>query len=375
MASGRAKKRAIVHAGLPKTATTTIQNACFEARMKLHKGAGILYPGNHPDKQQALRTIFVDDPRKHPSNMLAERTDLAELRREGEQILGEFKSEIEQSDAESVLFSNEGLSNHQPGELVKLKDWLSQFFDDIEVLFVVREPVAYTTSAVQQLLKQGHILEAKYSKPPRPLYQSRIGRVMKVFGAGAVQVLTFEEMCGHADGVIGSFLDYLGVANQEVRKAVHEAARRDNSSLSNEAALILSSLNAHRPLFVDGRTMRNRSLYKEVSALRNIKGDKFRLPKEVAERIFEMTRPDVAWLRENFGIEAYDNIDFSKYTNEPSLKPEVAQSLALTISDLINKQRTTFDPDRGAAKVVSGKLRKIDHWLSGNLPGLRRWYR
>jgi len=375
MAKGRAKKRAIVHAGLPKTATTTIQNACFEARLKLNKGAGILYPGVRPDKQLALRTIFVDDPRKHPHNKLAGRTDLSELRREGEQILGEFKSEIERSEAETVLFSNEGLSNHQSGELVKFKDWLSQFVDDIEVLFVIREPVAHTTSAMQQVLKQGLILEDMYANPPTPLFKTRIGRAMEVFGAGAVKVLSFEKMCGHADGIIGSFLDYLGVTDEDVRRSIHEAARNDNSSLSNEAAQILSSLNAQRPLFVDGKKMRNRSLHKEVRALRNINGDKFRLPKEVAERIFEMTRPDVAWLSENFGIEAYDNIDFSKYTDAPSLKPEVAQSLALTISDLINKQRTTFDPDRGAAKVVSGKLRKIDSWLSGNLPGLRRWYR
>ncbi|MEG6509454.1 hypothetical protein V6C03_10780 [Methyloligella sp. 2.7D] len=373
--NGQNKKRAIVHAGLPKTATSTIQNACFEEREMLRKHAGIVYPGSDPAQQLALRTIFSDTPHSHPSSINKGKHNRRKLRAELDQTLAALTAEIEQSDAPVVLLSNEALTNFNAGELTRFREWLARLVDSIEIFYVVREPVAYATSAMQQILKQGRVLEEMYVNPPKPLFQQRLSLAMELFGADNVKALSFEAMCAHEKGVMGAFLDFLGVTDGTARSALMDAAQSKNSSLSDEAAQILSSLNRQRPPIVNGRKARNRALPKEIRTLGRIGSAKFRPPRAVAKKIFDETRADVAWLKENFGVGGYDEIDLDRYRDGPILTPELADSLALTISDLINRQKVLFDPDRGIARMVSERLHKLDFWVSGNLPGLKRWYR
>lgn len=375
MVAKGATRIAIVHAGLPKTATTTLQNACDEARAILQKHGRLCYPGKTPADQRALRTIFLDDPRKHPSNLFKGRNNLDELLQEAEKLRDEFASQIRQSDARTILFSCEGLYNLKRPDLEKFKNWLAPLVDEIKVLLVAREPVAYATSSIQQVLKQGLVLDDLYQHPQVPFFKTNIGNQMAVFGADAVRVVTFEAICKHPEGVVGGFLDEIGVSDATARAAVQTAAKRDNESLSAPAAQILSSLNKARPAVVNGEKSEKRKILKEIRTLQKIKGGRFRLPEEVAQRVFEKTREDVAWLKENFGIDAYDEFPASVKGAPPPLEEEVALSIGLTISDLIANQRVYLDPEGSLAKGVTKKLRRVDKWFGGGIPGLRRFYR
>lgn len=370
-----ASRRVIVHAGLPKTATTTIQNALFDARHALHKDGGVLFPGGRRLYQQSLRTAFREDPRSHPYNRMRGRTNLEALRREAESFLAELEDDIQKSSASTVLLSCEGISQLKEDELTRVRDWLRPMFGTIEVLFVTREPVSLATSVIQQILKQGAVLEHSYARPQVPHFELNIGRAIAVFGRDAIRVRALENMTRHPDGVVAAFLDEIGVSNEGARRAVLAAARNDNVSFTNEAAQILSSLNRQQPLFVEGSKKPVRRLNAEVRWLRKLKGEKFSLPLAVAREIFEASRNDVAWLKENFGIEGYETFDERRYTTTPPLAPEFVDSLALLLLDLVSRRRFGVGAVRGHEGLVRRAIKSLHFRLGEVLPRFRRWYR
>lgn len=329
-------RRLFLHAGLPKTATTSIQNALFTVRDRLRDEAGVLYPGADPNHTNALCTAFLSDPRDHIANKIAGRTDLDALRRMAAGIRADLGAEIEAAAPDTILLSAEGVSNLKSTELSEFRDWALGYAERIEVLYIVRQPLRYTTSVMQQHLKGGEVLEDMYANPPLANFRGRISNSISAFGRDAVTVRTFEEMIAHPDGVVGFFLDCIGMIGSGVRDAAVAAQSFENESLSHEAALILSSLNRQRPAFVDGHRAPMRTL-NELGLIETIRGVKFYLPEEVRNKVIALSHPDTIWLSENFGIDSYAGALTREGTSPAStLSQEMIDSIALLLSNLIN---------------------------------------
>ena len=147
-------RRLFLHAGLPKTATTSIQNALFTVRDRLRDEAGVLYPGADPNHTNALCTAFLSDPRDHIANKIAGRTDLDALRRMAAGIRADLGAEIEAAAPDTILLSAEGVSNLKSTELSEFRDWALGYAERIEVLYIVRQPLRYTTSVMHNILIQ-----------------------------------------------------------------------------------------------------------------------------------------------------------------------------------------------------------------------------
>ncbi len=328
--------RIILNAGLPKTATTSIQNTLFRNRRVLFEDTGVYYPGDEPNHTNALCTAFLTDPRNHIANRMAGRTDLDALKARAADIRDAFAAEIAETRPETVLFSAEGMSNLNTTELAAFRDWALGIGAELSVLYVVREPLRYATSVIQQHLKGGEVLEDMYENPPLPNFRGRLGSAIATFGKDRMQVRTFEDMVRHPDGVTGFFLDCIGVIGGEARAAIVADQTRENESLSHEAALILSSLNRQRPAFVDGERGPRRTL-NELPQIEQIRGDRFRLPHHVRDMIRGRTAEDVAWLSETFGIDAYDTPEPPQTTADlPELPRDTIDSMANLLSNLIN---------------------------------------
>jgi len=329
-------RRLILHAGLPKTATTSIQNALFAERAALQREAGLYYPGNEANHTNALCTAFLSDPRMHIANKIAGRTDLEALRVMAAGIRDGLAAEIAAARADTVLFSAEGMSNLSDAELAGFRDWAQGLAEEIQVLYIVRQPLRYTTSVMQQHLKGGEILEDMYDKPPLANFRGRISNAIATFGRAAVSVRTFEDMVAYRDGVVGFFLDCVGVTTGPARAAAVKAQKFDNESLSHEAALILSSLNRQRPAFIDGQRAPMRTL-DELGQIETIRGVKFYLPEAVRDKVIAQSEPDAVWLANNFGIDAYvDALRSEAETPAPTLSQVTIDSIALLLSNLIN---------------------------------------
>jgi hypothetical protein len=57
-------RKIILHIGLHKTGTTTIQNVLHANREFLLRREGVLYPSLAPNLSGALNTVFSDQPQK-----------------------------------------------------------------------------------------------------------------------------------------------------------------------------------------------------------------------------------------------------------------------------------------------------------------------
>lgn len=352
-------RKLILHAGLPKTGTTTIQNAFWRVRDRLLATEGLLYPPPEPNHTNAICTMFLDDPMQHISNRMAARDgaiDLASLQ-------GKYRAQIEEhlarSDWKRVLISAEGLSNLAANEIAKLRDWMASYVDEMEVVFWVREPVAYVTSVAQQLLKGGETLKAMQSNPLLPNFKGKISNAIKVFGRDAVRVRSFEEAVTDPKGITAYYARDVGLSPEGVMIAA-SAATFDNESLSAEAARMLDHLNGVRPIFGEGS---NRRSGHEVLHLQTVKGNKFALPEAMRQEIYASTRADVAWLNETFGLSLYlGYLPQGEDENKP-MRLDTLQSASILVSNLINANQALTLALQAHEAVRNGNVVAAKKWL------------
>lgn len=357
-------KRLILHAGLPKTATTSVQNAIFSRRDILLSEAGYLYPGAEANHTNALCTAFLDDPRQHIANKVAGRTDLGQLAEMARSIRDAFAAEICEKQPETILFSAEGMSNLSNRELEKFRDWALDYAEQIDVLYVVRNPLRYSASVIQQHLKGGDVLEDMYEDPPLANFKGRISNAIAAFGRERISIRPFEDMIAHADGVAGYFLDSVGVSSGPAYEAIVEAQVVENESLSHEAALTLSSLNRLRPAFTNGQRSQRRT-FNELGLIESIRGVKFYLPDEVRSKIAERSQVDVDWLKENFGLDIYDNaMKVEAQESKPTLSANSIDSIAILLSNLINDRHVNTLMQKAIMERNQGKRDNLKYLAS-----------
>lgn len=326
----------LLHAGLPKTGTTSIQNALHAARETLLRTDGLLYPGFAANHTNAMCTLFMADPAAHIANRMAglkAGEAVADLKARFRDAL---ERDLARPDWDRVLISAEGVANLDRAELLALKAWFSHYVDEIDVLYYVREPVAYTTSVAQQALKGGATLAELNRQPPLPNFRGRIGNAIAAFGLDAVRIRDFGAALKVDGGLVADFCIQLDIG-AEGTEAVLAQSGFDNEFLSLEGARMLSQLNMMRPLFdAGGRAARRTG--KETLAFEKLPGNKFALPLPVRTRVHASTRADVAWLNQNFGLELYGTPPptAEDHAVDPKKQADASHASILLISDLMN---------------------------------------
>lgn len=356
MSNGR---KIILHTGMPKTGTSSIQNTLHANRGFLFQQEGVLYPSLAPNLTTALRTIFRDLSDQPIANKMSGLTHEEEaVRRKNYQSA--LDEEIASRDWDTLLLSGEGMSVMLEPEFTKLREWGEKYASDWTVLVCVRHPVAYTRSMIQQLMKSGDTLRQTYEDLPTPNFRKRISRIASVFGQQSIRVFDFDAAARSEGGIVGAFAKQagLGTASNDFLVSRAESV---NESLSSEAAHILDSLNRQRPMFVDDvRAPRRAGPGRELPYLKRIKGRKFDLPEMVKENIRLQSRDDVAYLNETFGLNLYEDILDSSSNSESREKPAetssdlTVDSIAGVIGDLVTT--TTFDRllKKGKVALVQG---------------------
>lgn len=300
-------RKIILHAGMPKTGTSTIQNVLHANRDYLLRHEGALYPSLTANLNTPLLTIVRNDPLEHPANKLAGLTlEEAEDRRKG--YSDSLDTEISSLDWNSLLLSAEGISNLSRPEIARLREWGENYASDWTVLVCVRHPVKRTSSVIQQRLKQGSSLKRLYRNPPAPNYRRKISNIISVFGRENVRIFDFDTAVKSEGGIVSAFAERAGLSLATGEYLASQAVRV-NESLSLEAAQILGSLNRQRPIFVDGVLAPRRAGPRhEISYLRRIQGRKFDVPESAKENIRLQSRDDVAWLNDTFGLDLYEDV-------------------------------------------------------------------
>ena len=247
-------KKIILHIGVEKTGTTSIQSALAHDRDRLVT-RGILYPRlfgseNHMEiPVHAMNDEINDELRQ---NELA-KADCS-LHDYRERLVERLGSEIAQSDCDTLLLSNEHCHSRliAPGTLDRLKTLLDQFAPRVEIVVYLRRQDQLAVSLHSTRVKlggHGPILPPVGEHGPGPYFNFRslLRRYSHVFGQDAMRVRLFERDRLVGANVVTDFYHVagLGLPAPDLPRA--------NASLSARQNAFLERFNAIFPLMKDGR--------------------------------------------------------------------------------------------------------------------------
>jgi hypothetical protein len=228
----------IIHAGTPKTGTTSLQTYLDKNQRKL-RGKGILYPHNI----EAIKNSTAPKHQWFEKNLVT--THL-------ENFLENFKSIISQvkKDTHTVILSSEGIYNYWwdfPDESKDILCELSKLFD-IEIWVWFREPLAFIESYYKQCIRNPQIENNPcYGKDlsfaemldiewfaQHLNYQGFVAECQMLFGENNVSVFKYE------GDVVQEVIQKLGLETPH-----DNPTPRQNKSLNSASIALLRTINRY----------------------------------------------------------------------------------------------------------------------------------
>lgn len=302
-------KKIILHIGMHKTGTTSIQHMLYSRQRRL-LSLGVYFPifkvrGEVIANQSwYFATVFGDQPWDYHLNVSKgycskEKTEL--LRKD---FLAQFLDGVESSEAETLILSAEKISIMNQRELHRIKDLLKNHLAEeggVSICCFIRNPVEYEQSVIQELVKGGHTLVEAISSAVNSS-QNRINRVLskfeRVFGSDSVNVYSFDDVIRSQQGLEQFFWsNVLGLQGKAGSKV-----KVKNVSLAYESCLIMSQLG-----YFHGRDINvvlDGSLeQRDRQVLAQIRGTKFLIDETTREKLEELTRADSDYLKSEFGFQ------------------------------------------------------------------------
>jgi hypothetical protein len=272
-------KIVFLHLGLHKTGTTSLQLTCKENRTEL-SAQGYLYPlfSKPQSKETAIEnhsiplfSAFCSSPETYSENIYSPTDNI-----ENQNIL--FKDTITEAllSSSDIIFSAEEAGLLTAKELRNLANFLGKHGHKILPLAVIRDPLAYHESTVQQRISDGRAVNLA-----KPVSQRRaILNLLTVFGTN-IRWLSFEEACLHTGGPATFILEYIGVNTNNIRNT------KGNEGMSNLSTRLQNILNKLQP-----RITKDYKLNPYHTKIDPLFHDKFRLTKEELEIVSRRVNTD-----------------------------------------------------------------------------------
>ncbi len=232
-------KRIILHAGLHKTGTTSIQENCYQHRDVLLEH-GLVYPGftygkkvfaNHSDP---IATAITTKARFYGA---AVRLKNFRGPKDATKTFQEQLRQVMESPAgDTLLLSAELVCDFNERDMKALRRYLEQYTDTLDVVVFVRSPQDALISAVQQRCHDGH--------PSNPadftnLFIERYQRLQLVFD-DRMRAINFHEAAAHSSGLVGYFLQDIGLPGEAVASLQFFSS---NERVSMESFMLMKAIN------------------------------------------------------------------------------------------------------------------------------------
>lgn len=330
-------KRAILHIGIDKTGSTTIQNTLHQAHRELLQEERILYPSIAANHSVFLTTVFHEKPPKILPLIDSRANNKAAIGRLKNEYFDQFNTDLIKHNWRTIILSAEGLCDSPPNAILSLLEWITPHVEEIEVVAFVRHPVDWTRSVVQERLKMGFTLKQLSDTLPAPRWQQRFTPWIDLVGLKNMKIISFEDARAR-DGILAHFLRAASLPYERIITLLPDTVRA-NKAMSMEAALLISSLNRQRPLLVDGKVSHERA-WPGIDRLMSIPGNPFQLSRSDIARAKERNRDDVRWLNDLLGsdyyLDVFDEAMSAPDPSKPSMPSTTVDALACLVSDLGN---------------------------------------
>jgi len=278
---------------MPKTGSTAMQNAFFEFS-EVFRTYGIHYFQSLRNHGNFLIPLFEPDRTKGaPARMMSW------LSNEPEWYMETFLREVEQSPEDLFILSGENLAPMSEEGAGALFSFVTEHFDEVDVLAFLRPPVSLVHSSAQERIQNmGYGLSWFEKNSLRLPYRQNLEKWKRlaedrfhsrVFAAGAL-----DERC-----IVATLLNFLGAPPDCYRSI---KVRRSNESLSLLAAELFCISNELFPPWVDNKANLKRA--PRLSALlRKIQGPRFRAPMDFERRSLEHSRHEIAWVEDELALD------------------------------------------------------------------------
>ena len=190
----------IVHIGQPKTATTTIQKALEYNKDNILKDNNTQYIINSKCNNDILFfNAHIDSPLPRQYNQPHSFKPKV-YKDDAEKFIKKLKKSYKKNNI--YISSSEYLFELSIKEINNLKNKLSDFDKDIEVICFIRDPIQHSLSVMAQNIKHRIALEDPYKNVDT--YQ-QINTWEAVFGLN-FHIHSFESSIKEEEGILGYFL-------------------------------------------------------------------------------------------------------------------------------------------------------------------------
>jgi hypothetical protein len=256
-----APSRCVVHIGMRKTGSTSIQKSLAGEKARTHVYAN-LGPTNH---SRALYTAII-----------------------GKSGLERLLASIRRAHGKTLILSGEGIPRFfSEAELHELKGLLDAHFERVQIVAYIREPAGYIASDFQERVKNGH---ADFDLGAcAPHYRKWFEKFDNVFGREAVHLWKFDPARFPERNVVRDFCSHLDLEQPG-------QVLRENKTLSREALTLLYNL--HR---IGGRIPDRRTRRRLAEIAGQLEGTPFRLSSELLELVLEECKDETVWMERRLG--------------------------------------------------------------------------
>ncbi len=340
-------KTCIIHVGMHKTGTTSIQKSLFDFEDSSFYYARI---GGGPNHSIPVFNLFSENARAYKRS---HRLTAGDMLRQTSITETELLDSFEAAGDRNMIISGEAIGVLKKRRLEALRNWLTPHFDAVSIIAYVRPPLGYMSSAFQQKVRGGAI----WSLASRKLYRSYRGSFEKfdeVFGQSSVSLRLFERDALVQGDVVADFCATIGL------ELPAERAVKANESSPRDGICLRAQYNryCHENGFVPSRGR----IGPVLTAIDKLGSEKFRLSPLLLAPIVEANQQDIDWINArmgvNFGVDDGESGPYDITSEEDLLAPVPgAREVLLGLFDAFHMSRPPEDmPDGGLVHILSSAM-------------------
>lgn len=298
-------KTVILHIGLHKTGTTTLQGC-----LKGYKSQEIKYASfEHKNHSIPIFTIFSDNRYKYHIWKTAglNNKEIDQYRLKNIRVL---ENDLLDRSSSKLLISGEDISILKKREKEALIEFFKKRNADVEVIAYVRSPISWCASTFSSLVRQGNNIKRLNIN-----YKSRISPFINILGKDKVRVFDFDLITTKPNGLLNHFSNLFGLPKMISPKL--------NTSLSLLALALTWELNKlckniEIPLILQKRL-------ELVNLIKNFFDEKNGFNPADPQVLFQICNSSVKdecdWLNNSFGIQfpsplKSNSVPLEEYLNE-----------------------------------------------------------
>jgi hypothetical protein len=275
----------ILHIGMHKTGTTSIQSA-----LKNFDDGRVRYAQlNDVNHSIPIFSLFSKDKYEYQIHKNFGRSP-DEIDTINDNTVIDLERELNM-DREKIIICGEDISALKPDEVQSLLAWLKARTESIKVVAYVRDPVGFASSVLQQCIYGG----MRKTCIPTPDYRNRFEAYSQCVDVDSIEFVEFKKTELVHGSVVADFCSRIGLDSSGLKE------HRVNESMSLECTQLLYHFNRFGILASGNSALvkaRNEFIY---FLSQHFTGDSFKIPKDWVWAHMRMN--DISWMEQVSGIQ------------------------------------------------------------------------